>query len=219
MKVAITTAVLLVLLGTTASTYARQEKGQEEHSQGAKPAQEQHAQQQAKPAQQQHTQERSKPAQQQHVQQQAKPAQQQHAQQSKPAQQQHTQESKPVQQQHTKEQSKPVQQQRAQQGNAGQSQAHAQQSHPTYGNRGSYAHGRISDDHYAASFGSGHRFHVSQSDYEHRRFQYGGYSFGFIDPWPVGWGYSDDVYVVYVDGGYYMYDPVHPGLRIAISIF
>jgi type IV secretory pathway VirB10-like protein len=208
MKVAITTAVLLVLLGTTASTYARQEKGQEEHSQGAKPAQEQHAQQQAKPAQQQHTQERSKPAQQQHVQQQAKPAQQQHAQQSKPAQQQHTQ-----------EQSKPVQQQHAQQGNAGQSQAHAQQSHLTYGNRGSYAHGRISDDHYAASFGSGHRFHVSQSDYEHRRFQYGGYSFGFIDPWPVGWGYSDDVYVVYVDGGYYMYDPVHPGVRIAISIF
>jgi hypothetical protein len=185
MKVAITTAVLLVLLGTTASTYARQEKGQEEHSQGAKPAQEQHAQQQSKPAQQQHTQERSKPAQQQHVQQQAKPAQQQHA----------------------------------QQGNAGQSQAHAQQSHPTYGNRGSYAHGRISDDHYAASFGSGHRFHISQSDYEHRRFQYGGYSFGFIDSWPVGWGYSDDVYVVYVDGGYYMYDPVHPGLRIAISIF
>jgi hypothetical protein len=172
MKAAITTAVLLVLLGTTASTYARQEKGQEEHSQGAKPAQEQHAQQ-----------------------------------------------SKPAQQQHTQEQSKPVQQQHAQQGNAGQSQAHAQQSHPAYGNRGSYAHGRISDDHYAASFGSGHRFHVSQSDYEHRRFQYGGYSFGFIDPWPVGWGYSDDVYVVYVDGGYYMYDPVHPGLRIAISIF
>ena len=81
MKVAITTAVLLVLLGTTTSSFARQEKGQEEHSQGAKPAEQQHAQQQSKPAQQQHTQERSKPAQQQHVQQQAKPAEQQHAQQ------------------------------------------------------------------------------------------------------------------------------------------
>jgi len=209
MKVAIATAVLLVLLGTTASTYARQEKGQEEHSQGAKPAEEQHAQQKSKPAQQQHAQEQTKPAQQQHVQQRAKPAQQQHAQ----------QQSKPAQQQHTQEQSKPAQQQHVQQGNAGKSQAHAQQSHPADGNRGSYAHGRISDDHYAASFGSGHRFHISQSDYQHRRFQYGGYSFGFVDPWPVGWGYSDDVYVVYVDGGYYMYDPVHPGVRIAISIF
>jgi type IV secretory pathway VirB10-like protein len=209
MKVAITTAVLLVLLGTTASSYARQEKGQEEHSQGAKPAEQQHAQQQSKPAQQQHAQEQSKPAQQQHAQQQAKPVQQQHAQ----------QQSKPAQQQHTQEQSKPAQQQHVQQGNAGKSQAHAQQSHPADGNRGSYAHGRISDDHYAASFGSGHRFHISQSDYQHRRFQYGGYSFGFVDPWPVGWGYSDDVYVVYVDGGYYMYDPVHPGVRIAISIF
>jgi len=197
-----------VLLGTTASTYARQEKGQEEHSQGAKPAEEQHAQQKSKPAQQQHAQEQSKPAQQQHAQQQAKPV-QQHAQ----------EQSKPAQQQHVQQQAKPTEQQHAQQGNAGKSQAQAQQSHPAGGNKGNYAHGRISDDHYAASFGSGHRFHISQSDYQHRRFQYGGYSFGFIDPWPVGWGYSDDVYVVYVDGGYYMYDPVHPGVRIAISIF
>jgi hypothetical protein len=60
---------------------------------------------------------------------------------------------------------------------------------------------------------------VSQGDYQNRRFQYGGYSFGFIDPWPSDWGYSDDVYIVYVDGGYYMYDVAHPGIRIAVSIF
>jgi len=196
MKVVIPTGILLLLLGTTASTYARQEKGQEEHPQESKPAK-----QQAKPAQQQHAQQQARPAQQEHAQQHAKPAQQQHAQQQvKPAQQQ----AKPAQQ-------------HAQQGNAGQSQARAQQSHPAGGNGGRY--GRISDDHYAASFGSGHRFHVNQSDYEHRRFRYGGYSFGFVDPWPLGWSYSDDVYVVYVDGGYYMYDPIHPGVRISISIF
>jgi len=193
MKVAISTAVLLVLLGTTASSYARQEKGQE-HSQAAKPAEQQHAQQQAKPAEQQ-----------QHAQQQARPAQQQHAQ----------QQAKPAQQQHAQQQARPAQQQHAQQVNAGQS--HAQQTHAESGNGGRYGH--ISDAHYAASFGSGHRFHVSQSDYQHRRFQYGGYSFGFVDPWPVDWGYSDYVYVVYVDGGYYMYDAVHPGVRIAVSIF
>ena len=223
MRLAISAGILILALGATASAYARQEKGQEDHPQGehqqeakpaeqkAKPAQQQHAQQ-AKPAQQQHAQQ-AKPAQQQHAQQQAKPAQQQHAQQAKPAQQQHTQQAA-----HTKQpQTHAVN--RAQQGNAGQSQARARQSQPAGGNRGNYAHGRISDDHYAASFGSGHRFHVSRGDYEHRRFEYGGYSFGFIDPWPVGWGYDDDVYVVYVDGGYYMYDPVHPGMRISISIF
>ena len=35
---------------------------------------------------------------------------------------------------------------------------------------------------------------------------------------PIGWAYSDDIYIVYVDGGYYMYDPFHPGVRIAVSI-
>ena len=79
-------------------------------------------------------------------------------------------------------------------------------------------HGRISDAHYASSFGSGHSFHVNRGEYNSRRFDYGGYSFGFVDPWPVGWGYSDDVYVVYTDGGYYMYDHIHPGLRISINI-
>jgi len=51
-----------------------------------------------------------------------------------------------------------------------------------------------------------------------RRFDYGGYSFGFIDPWPVGWGYADDVYVVYDDGGYFMYNRYHPGFRISLNI-
>src|ERR1700683_1955385 len=36
--------------------------------------------------------------------------------------------------------------------------------------------------------------------------------------WPVDWGYDDDVYVVYTDGGYSMYDRRHPGLRLSINI-
>lgn len=59
---------------------------------------------------------------------------------------------------------------------------------------------------------------MNRGEYASRRFAYGGYSFGFVDPWPVAWGYSDDVYVVYSDGGYYMYDYVHPGVRISINI-
>lgn len=79
-------------------------------------------------------------------------------------------------------------------------------------------HGRITEAHYSASFGSSHHFHVNQGEYNNHRFNYGGYSFGFIDPWPVGWGYSDDVYVIYDGGGYYMYDVVHPGIRISVNI-
>ena len=40
-----------------------------------------------------------------------------------------------------------------------------------------------------------HTFRVSQGDYRNRRFQYGGYWFGFADPWPSNWLYTQDVYV------------------------
>jgi hypothetical protein len=207
MKFAISAAALILVLGTGSSAYARQDKGQDDHSQAghqeAKPAEAQ-----AKPEHQD-----AKPAQtQEHAQQQAKPAEQQHAQ-AKPEQQQHAQKQvKPTEQQHA-QQAKPEQQQHAQQ------HAVSQQSHASNQNHANYAHGRISDAHYASNFGDGHRFHVSEGDYRNRRFAYGGYSFGFVDPWPIGWGYSDDVYVVYVDDGYYMYDPIHPGVRISLSIF
>jgi hypothetical protein len=202
MKFAISTAALLLVLGTTAPIHARQEKGQEEHHEEAKPAS-----QGAKPAQHQET---AKPAQ--HEPQ----AKAEHTQQPKAAEQHpaHTQA-----QTHTQAQQHPVT--HAQANDGGRTQARPAQSRSAQSRsaaRGNYAHGRISDSHYAASFGAEHRFHVSQGDYEHRRFQYGGYSFGFVDPWPVGWGYSDDVYVMYVDGGYYMYDPVHEGVRISINI-
>ena len=50
------------------------------------------------------------------------------------------------------------------------------------------------------------------------RFQYGGFWFGFVQPWPTGWYYTDDVYIDYVDGEYYMFDPYYPGQRFAISV-
>jgi hypothetical protein len=203
MKFAICTAVLLLLLGTTASAYARQENGQEEHKQEAKPAK-----QQAKPAQQQR---------------QDRPAEQQQTKGTQPAQQQPTRQATHVQPQRTQQADRAQQPQtreanRSQQGDAGRNQRQVQQTRGGDGNRGNSEHGRINNEHYAASFGSGHSFRVNRGDYDSRRFAYGGYSFGFIDPWPIGWGYSDDVYVVYADGGYYMYNRVHPGVRISINI-
>jgi len=81
-------------------------------------------------------------------------------------------------------------------------------------------YGRISDDHWHSHFGREHRFVIARPVIvEGRpRFQYGGYWFVIGRPLPPGWRYSDEVYVDYIDGGYYMCSPVHPGVHISINI-
>ena len=80
--------------------------------------------------------------------------------------------------------------------------------------------GRIPDDRFHSNFGRGHEFRMGNpvmvSGFS--RFQYGGYWFGYVQPWPAGWFYSDQFYIDYVDGGYYMYDPYYPGSRFAITV-
>jgi hypothetical protein len=146
-------------------------------------------------------QQKGKPAQQ------AKPARQpqqaQHKQQAKPAKQpqqaQHEQEARPAQHQQP---AKPKQQQ------AGR------------GSQPAADHGRIPDDRFRASFGRAHTFHVNRSDFANGsgRFQYGGFWFNAVAPWPVGWLYTDNVYVDYLNGGYFLCNPVHPGVYISINI-
>jgi hypothetical protein len=79
---------------------------------------------------------------------------------------------------------------------------------------------RIPDDRFRANFGQGHVFVISQPELVggFSRFQYGGFSFGFLQPWPVGWYYTDDVYVDYVDGEYFLFNPYYPGARVGISV-
>jgi len=81
--------------------------------------------------------------------------------------------------------------------------------------------GRIPEDRFRANFGREHVFVINRPVIVegHPRFQYGGYWFGYAEPWPGDWAYTDDVYVDYVDGGYYLYNRVHPGIRISINIF
>ena len=54
------------------------------------------------------------------------------------------------------------------------------------------------------------------------RFQYSGYWFSMVDPWPEYWANdwydTDDVYVTYVDNGYYLFNRRHPQTGIAINI-
>ena len=138
-------------------------------------------------------------------------------QQAKPAQQPQRaqQQAKPVQQpQRAQQQAKPAQQpQRAQQ-QARPTQHSADRAETTEG------HGRIPDERFRASFGRGHTFHVNRSDFAgaSRRFQYGGFWFAMVNPWPVGWLYTDSVYVDYMNGGYFLCDPIHPGVYLSITV-
>jgi hypothetical protein len=77
--------------------------------------------------------------------------------------------------------------------------------------------GRIPDDRYKANFGQGHTFRVSQGDYNNHRFQYGGYSFGFVGVWPGNWLYTQNVYVIEIDGVYYLCNASYPGVNIELS--
>jgi len=88
------------------------------------------------------------------------------------------------------------------------------------GNNGNH-YGRIPDDHYRAYFGRAHAFRMGPPRFidGYNRFQYSGYWFGFNEPWPSGWGYNDDVYVEYVGGAYYLYNPRHSGIHITLNLF
>ena len=192
------TAILCLLLGITAPAYAQQEQHDQQEEQKARPArQDEKKTQSNKPAKQE-----EKSAQQRENTQQNKPS----PQHSKNAQQQ-----KPI-----------PQNKNAQQGQtAQQRQQHTRQAEPGQqaqradGSRG----GSIPEDRFRANFGREHRFRVNQTDYSRdRRFQYGGYWFAFVDPWPANWLYTQDVFVVDIDGVYYLCNPMYPGVNIALSV-
>ncbi len=80
---------------------------------------------------------------------------------------------------------------------------------------------RIPDDKFRASFGRQHTFHVQRERIvtsPQPVIVYGGYSFNLIDAWPVEWGFDDPVYVDFVDDGYFLFNPLHPEIRIAVFI-
>jgi hypothetical protein len=80
--------------------------------------------------------------------------------------------------------------------------------------------GRIPDDKFRAHFGRQHTFVVNHPTVVggQPRFQYGGYSFVIVDAWPVGWAYTDQCYIDYIDGQYFLFDLLHPGVQIALTV-
>ena len=102
-----------------------------------------------------------------------------------------------------------------------------QSEHRDWRQRGGYTGYRIPDAHYRGSFGANHWFRIHRYPMElyggYPRFQYGGFWFGFMDPWPEYWADdwydNDDVYVVYAEDGYYLYNRRYPRDRIAITVY
>jgi hypothetical protein len=185
----ISTSVLALTIA--APVYAQQEQHDQKEEEKGKTAQENEKKEQP-----------SKPAKQNE-----KNAQQQdknNKQEEKSAQQQdknNQQENKNAQQQNrnNQQEEKKVQQQHA------QSAQHA-------------SGGRIPADRYQANFGRQHTFRVSQGDFRSGRFQYGGYWFGFGGAWPSNWLYTQDVYVIEIDGMYYLCNPMYPGVNLVINV-
>jgi hypothetical protein len=231
------TAALFLLLGIAAPANGRQEKPEEKapppKQQEAKPAPKQQQQAKAPKQEPQAKPEKQQPQAKAPKQEPAKPEKQQQQAKAAPKQEQH---AAPEKQQQTKEQqqqktnsaktqpahSQPAHQQQASYSHAPQRTQQAmatQRAQPALrlSVRGS---GRIPDDRFRANFGSGHNFHMGNPVLVggYSRFQYGGFWFGFVQPWPVGWYYTDDVYIDYVDGGYYMFNPYYPGARFSLSV-
>jgi hypothetical protein len=241
---AISTTALLLILGTAVPAFAQDEH----HDQDAKPAQhEQQAkapehQEQAKPARQDA---QAKPATQQA---QAKPDRQQEQQTSSARQESRPQAAQQPQQERAKparqdNQAKPAehqQQAKATQPATQSKQVRQQSSRNTAGRQhvqhtaadqqrqrsqpalrlSARSSSRIPDARFRSNFGRGHEFRIGSPRMVdgYSRFQYGGYWFGFVQPWPNNWYYTDDVYIDYIDGGYYLCNPSYPGDQIAVSV-
>jgi len=103
---------------------------------------------------------------------------------------------------------------------------HWDADHRNWQQRGGYRGYRIPDDRFRGYFGPEHGFRVHGLPFlvvgGYPRFQYGGYWVSAVDPWPEYWGDNwydnDDVYVTYVDNGYYLYNRRYPRAGVAISL-
>ena len=99
-------------------------------------------------------------------------------------------------------------------------------NHRTWQQRGGYHGYRVPDSQFRGDFGRSHTFRIRglpfMLDDGYPRFKYGGYWVRLVDPWPEYWGDNwydnDEVYVNYVNDGYYMFDDRYPSVGIAVSI-
>jgi hypothetical protein len=99
--------------------------------------------------------------------------------------------------------------------------------HRNWQQRGGYNGYRIPDDRYRGYFGRNHRFRIYNLPLVvvggEPRFQYGGFWFSVVDPWPENWStnwyQNNEVYIDYSGDGYYLYNRSYPGSRIAVEVY
>jgi len=103
---------------------------------------------------------------------------------------------------------------------------HWERDHRTWAQRGGYGGYRIPEPQFVSRFGYGHPFLIGSRPVIYQgypRFRCGGYWFLIVDPWPEfwvdDWYLTDEVYVDYYGDGYYLVNPRHPGIRVAITVF
>lgn len=101
-----------------------------------------------------------------------------------------------------------------------------QAEHRTWQQRGGYNGYRVPDARFRGAFGPDHAFRMQGLPFMvvggYPRFQYRGYWLSVVDPYPANWGEnwydSDQVFIVYTDNGYYMYNRSYPGVGLAVNI-
>ncbi len=101
-----------------------------------------------------------------------------------------------------------------------------QSEHRRWGQRGGYHGSRIPEDRFRASFGESHSFRISSLSFQivsgSPAFLCNGFWVVLVDPipefWADDWFDNDDVYIVWVDDGYYLIDRRYPSVSIAVSI-
>jgi len=244
----IRTGVLLLLLGTVAPTYAQQDEHQQakpakqdqqvkrekQQPDRNKPPQRNNGRPQQKAQKQQRNQNKQQEQRAQKQQQDENKRQPQSARQpDQHRKQQHAQHPAPnnaPQQRHdyrASQQGQRVQQSQHREVWQQHRARNWQSEHRDWRQRGGYTGYRIPENHYRGNFGANHWFRIHRYPLEtyggHPRFWYAGFWFGFMDPWPEYWADdwydNDDVYVVYSEDGYYLYNRRYPRDRIAITVY
>jgi len=208
LKYIIGTAALSLILAGTAYPQQEQEKEklkQEEQKPAEKPKTQQKQEQQSAKQQQGEQKQEQK-----NEQKQEKQAAKQQGEQPKQSEQSSRERQDQQKQVTRQQQDEQKQQQRQQQQVAKQQRGDDRDKHSDRG------HGRIPEDRFRASFGREHHFRVERV--ENRRFHYGGYWFTFNDEWPAAWLYTDDFYIDYIDGQYYLIDLTHPELQLLLVV-
>jgi len=132
---------------------------------------------------------------------------------TKPPRQEEPKPQKPEKQEVPKppKESKPGHEEKGQMGEKGQARPAGKSAH-------------IPDPKFKASFGRQHAFKVNQVIRQttivpgQTQFVYSGFTFVILDPWPAEWLFTDDCFIDYVDEEYFLFDPFHPGIRVALFV-